>query len=544
VGFLFSRQCYNRKTKLLFVKLHKFLKGTFMQQAPTIFVILLGLSAILSVYLAAWGRMHSRVPGAREFTLFQLCVAIYSVGYAIEISRSDIKGVLEAINLEYVGLTCIPVFILLFSLRLLRGKSTSTLGVILLLVIPAITLFIVWTQKYHSLFYINPRIISTGLYPALAFERGVWYYIYITYLLASIFVSVQLLIIHAFRSPQHQKNQAITIAVSSIFPIFSTIFYYLGWIPYQIDPGPFSLTLTGVVFAFTLFKLRLFELVPAARELALDSIRDAFLVVDRQGRLLDLNKAALGIPGANSLKIGELLADDRPVAKNLQPLLQNGKDDIQFSTFDPEGGNRCYQARAFPIMRKQERIDGMAILISDVTETAGLLRQLSYQANIDGLTGVLNRRQLMDLGAKEVETARRTGLPLGVILVDLDHFKTLNDTYGHATGDDALKKVAECFRKGLRSVDLLGRYGGEEFAAILPGTDLQSTVKIAERLLCSLANCTIMHKGELLRITASFGAHSAHAADGTTIDELLKIADLALYQAKTNGRNQVAWSSS
>ena len=171
------------------------------------------------------------------------------------------------------------------------------------------------------------------------------------------------------------------------------------------------------------------------------------------------------------------------------------------------------------------------------------MQMLSLQASTDELTGILNRRHLIKLGIHEIDWSRRNKLPLGVIMIDLDHFKLYNDKYGHAAGDEILIGVTKCFHDALRNVDILGRFGGEEFVVFLPGADFNTTAQIAARLKDRLENCKILIGKKNINITASYGIHSCVADVDTSIDEILRLADLALYHAKETGRNRVAWSS-
>ncbi|MCL4396702.1 MAG: diguanylate cyclase [Chloroflexi bacterium] len=510
-----------------------------MHQAPTLLVILLGLSGFLSVYLAAWAQLRSRVPSAREFSYLLWAVAFYTLGYAIEISRSDLIGILEAVRVEYVGLAFIPALLMLFVLRFV-GVPTPRWVASLLLIVPVITLAIVFTVEHQNLYYIDPRVVDGPFFPVLTFERGAWYYVHYAYLETVTLAALILLVANAYRSDWKHKRQAIAVAAGGAVPMISGFAYFFGMVPGKLDPGPFALSVSALVFAFALFKLGLFELVPVAREMALDSIRDSILVVDKQGRLQDLNKAAWRLPGATGLGIGNPLPSDNPLTDHLRPLLDNAKESVEFSAADPESGIHYYNATAYKILTKLSQLDGIAIVISDVTETVGLMSQLRHQANTDELTGILNRRHLMKLGTQAVDVSRRTGSPLGVILIDLDEFKMVNDKYGHAAGDEVLRNVAQCFRKGLRNIDILGRYGGEEFAVFLPDADIDTTVQVAERLKRQLAERTIQLGHERIVVTASFGVFSISTGDGTTIDDLLKAADLGLYRAKGRGRDQIS----
>ncbi len=512
-----------------------------MQQAPTVLIILLGISGMILVYMAAWAQLRHRVPAAREFSLLSLAIALYILGYAIEITRIDLKGALEAIRIEYLGLAFLPALILMFALTFVRQKRLPAHVIALLLVIPLITLGLVFTIEQHNLYYVNPQVVQGEFFAVLTFERGPWYNIQITYLMTAATLAVILFFINAVRSEKKRRRQAVAVAIGSLIPVVEGFLYFNNLIPGNIDAAPFALALSVCVFAVALFKLGLFEIVPAAREMAIDSVREGFLVVDRLGQLHDLNKAARLLPGAEELKIGQRLPPDNPLVLNLSPLLDGSNENVGFTVDHPYGKACYYNARAYTISDPFSGSGGIAILISDVSETTGLVRQLHHQANTDELTGILNRRHLMELGSHQVDLAQRTGMPLGVILIDLDHFKTVNDRFGHQAGDDVLRRVADCFRHGVRSVDILGRYGGEEFVVFLPGADLNGTIHIAGRLKQALASADIRASQEPLTITASFGVHSTVPCEGETIDDLLKSADRAQYEAKARGRNCVAW---
>jgi len=164
-------------------------------------------------------------------------------------------------------------------------------------------------------------------------------------------------------------------------------------------------------------------------------------------------------------------------------------------------------------------------------------RQVLALANTDDLTGVHNRRYCFTLGKRELARTRRSGNPLSAIMLDLDHFKHVNDKYGHTAGDRVLRDVAACCLDQLRETDIIGRYGGEEFFILLPDTPLPGARQLAERLREAIALRTSTASGGL-RVTASLGVASG-GAELKTIDELVKRADGALLSAKRAGRNRV-----
>jgi two-component system cell cycle response regulator len=167
-----------------------------------------------------------------------------------------------------------------------------------------------------------------------------------------------------------------------------------------------------------------------------------------------------------------------------------------------------------------------------------LLRQLEELSFTDPLTGALNRRAFDDSLRREVSRARRYGLVLSLVIVDLDHFKRINDTFGHPAGDEILKAFVKRLEQGLRESDLLHRYGGEEFAILLPHTGEAGARELAERLLASIAKEPFVVGRHDLRVTASAGLAWLAGPELDHLD-LVDLADRALYLAKQRGRNRV-----
>jgi len=165
--------------------------------------------------------------------------------------------------------------------------------------------------------------------------------------------------------------------------------------------------------------------------------------------------------------------------------------------------------------------------------------ELHHDARTDALTGLHNRRAMPERGRIELKRAKRSGTPVSVVLCDLDHFKNINDKYGHEAGDAALVKTANVLRSALRESDLLGRWGGEEFMAVLPATDRRGAAEVAERMRAAIASTTFDGLHE--RTTISLGVATSQGLDDPAMewDLLMKEADQRLYRAKHEGRNRV-----
>lgn len=213
----------------------------------------------------------------------------------------------------------------------------------------------------------------------------------------------------------------------------------------------------------------------------------------------------------------------------------------------PGGAAIWLEIYTYPIFDQNRNVTHVVQYSRDITdrkkaedEKKQLITTLNHLSTTDSLTGLLNRRALTDTLHHEIDRAQRYGGVLSLILCDVDKFKKINDTYGHAAGDRALQAVAEALKKSLRKADILGRYGGDEFMIILPETSLDGAKNLAEkiRLFSSESDVKLPGKGSL-RLSLSIGVASCCTA-GDDIDTLVSLADSALYLSKEGGRNMVS----
>ncbi len=181
---------------------------------------------------------------------------------------------------------------------------------------------------------------------------------------------------------------------------------------------------------------------------------------------------------------------------------------------------------------------------ADITERIRLQEELKNRAEKDFLTGLTNRRHFLELAEAELVRAQRYGNPLSMLMMDIDFFKCINDTYGHKAGDLVLQKLATVCKEVLREIDIVGRLGGEEFSVLLPETGMLRAVEVADRLRQALENAKVFisgadHEADVqLHFTVSVGVAAMLNIDAT-VDSMLQQADVALYQAKNSGRNKV-----
>jgi two-component system, cell cycle response regulator len=220
-----------------------------------------------------------------------------------------------------------------------------------------------------------------------------------------------------------------------------------------------------------------------------------------------------------------LLISSRESKKDIVSGLESGADDYLTKPFDIDE----LKAR----LRAGERILGLEDSLVQARDS------MRYRATHDPLTSLLNRGVIVDLLGTELSRSLRENRSTAILLCDIDHFKAVNDTYGHVVGDQVLKQVAKRFLSAVRSYDFVGRYGGEEFLIVLNNCDPASSFPRAEQIRASLANCPIPTTSGPHSITVSIGVLMSQDWAGKAVDEVLHEVDLALYEAKEGGRNCV-----
>ncbi len=316
------------------------------------------------------------------------------------------------------------------------------------------------------------------------------------------------------------------------------------------DQTPAGFAVGATVLGLGLLRQHMLDLGPVGRTLVMDGLPDPIVVLDGRGRIVDTNRAAQKILGLRAygdvpVALGTLWASSRSEAVRKEPLAVD--------VLEGEGGPQRLFEVTVTHLGERGRHGHSALLMRDVTDQERMQRDLRQTtnalrsanadlkrlANEDVLTGLANRRRFMEVLEGEIERAERYERPLSLVLVDMDHFKQVNDTHGHAGGDQVLRAAAGVLRSVCRDVDLPARIGGEEFAILLPETGSAGAERLAERARAKIAGGH--HRapsGAGFHVTASAGVATVGRAV-TSAEALLQAADDALYRAKAEGRNRV-----
>lgn len=253
---------------------------------------------------------------------------------------------------------------------------------------------------------------------------------------------------------------------------------------------------------------------------------------------VDIILCDLEMPRIDGFKFLRMLKT-RPDHQDVPVIILTGMNDRERKIKGLEQGASDYITKPFDPEELVARVNihlKIKKLQDDLRRSNELLLELS---NTDHLTGLFNRRYMMKALDKELQRSVRNGGNLSLIMLDIDHFKRVNDSFGHLQGDVVLQNVALLLQKELRSYDCAARYGGEEFVAILPDSSLKESVLVADRIRLAVQKTIFNGPLDKLSLTVSLGVASFSLEQTPTVDGFIKLADDALYRAKGNGRNRV-----
>ena len=247
------------------------------------------------------------------------------------------------------------------------------------------------------------------------------------------------------------------------------------------------------------------------------------------------------MPGLDGLELcRRIRASNFPGTDPVYFILLTARNSVESLAAGFAAGADDYIAKPFAPEELRARVQAGLRILSLQHELVGARKKLEKLALTDSLTGMLNRRALLDSLRRDEDRMRRAQRPVGVVLADVDHFKEVNDRWGHETGDRILQLVAQCLQASVRTGDYVGRWGGEEFLLVLPDADIIQSAEIAERCRSMLETQRVRTAdGDIVRVSASFGAAATEGVQRTDIMDLVQQADKAMYWAKEAGRNKV-----
>lgn len=505
-----------------------------LNYTPEILPFLFSLAFTLGLGMVAAGR---KTPAATTFFWLMGCLSVWTLCYILELSSVTAQGKFFWLVAKYFGAAPAPVLWFVFCVHATSREAWLTRPVRLALAgWVTLTLLVVWTNSAHHLMW-TWVALEPGQ-PELQAGHGPFFWAYAAAIYSFILTSV-VLFTHFYRTAQPLfRRQGLLLTLGGFAPLagrMSEDVLGLDLLP-RVDEVIFFFLVSAILFALALFRYNALQMVPIAHHLVIHNIRAGIIVLDPAGRIVDLNPFARELFG---------LADGEIIGAQAQQVMAGLMQPPASASLDEEltllrHGTAChFSVQRSPIQSAQGRLNGHALVLFDVTARRAAERQLEQLAQTDVLTGLTNRRHFLQLAEAELLAAQEHGLPFAVLMLDIDHFKSINDTFGHPAGDEVLRQVAHACRANLRPTDVLARYGGEEFVALLPQTSAEEACGAAERLRHAVERLRVPSAGHTISVTLSVGVAVYGASGARLFTDCLAEADAALYASKTQGRNRV-----
>ena len=411
------------------------------------------------------------------------------------------------------------------------------------------------TGLYYTEYVYNPHQITSSVDSPF----GKLYVLMQLHIFAVVLSAVWCAFYSAVKRRGKFIGQAVGFVTAFLFPVFSyfirpQFFSAANGGPIKIDLTVFCSTAAAVTVFFVIRRYEMLDLTGSAVTKALSHMREGYVLLDANFCYIDSNYSALRIfPDLHFLEKHKPITciTDFPYEKLQKSLAYAYEKKSQGGVyFTYESNAKHYRFNITEKKLDRGTVVGYIILINDETEMIQMFRKLETAAYNDELTGLHSRRYFMERAGLMVKKARRVGESCCLFMTDLDHFKNVNDVYGHLAGDTVLRTTACVFLEKTRPYDVLGRYGGEEFVLITTGCDFENAAKIAERLRYGIESNRVVYDEKIFSVTVSIGAVYLHpndklktnSEDGIEeLSELLRLADEALYKAKGSVRNRTVF---
>jgi PAS domain S-box-containing protein len=345
----------------------------------TPYVFPLFIAAAIAGMLALFACRHRSAPGAKPFAVLVLAVAVWSLGYALELSSPSLRAKILWSNVNFLSIVTIPLAWLAFALQYTgREKWLTRRRLILLAIIPLVTTALIWTDDLHHLFRSIPKLDTSGPYPMLDTTYNVAFWVHAAYCYLLLLIGTILLILAFIRSPHLYRSQAAAMLIGALAPWAANAIFIFGWSPFdQLDLTPFAFTLTGLAMGWGLFRFRLLDTVPVARDTIIESMSDGVIVLDPQNRIADLNPVAEGILGClASEAVGQ---PAKGILSRWPDLVERYRSVAETHAEIAVGEGvvrRYFDFRVSPLRDWRRRLVGRLIVLRDVTRRKEMEEEL------------------------------------------------------------------------------------------------------------------------------------------------------------------------
>lgn len=513
-----------------------------MTFTPDLLFFVLATIIIASLMIVSWQYRHTN--SGRYFLMLMSCALVWVLFFIFETAINDMAYKLFFVKIEFLGIMFLPYAWVLLIVNF-TGKSLPKQINYFLLVIPILSTIVLWTNPIHHWFIGTPSMITSGVpFPVLNLDYQFWFYdIHAPAGYLYLAISFIILLRYMVRTEPVYKLQTRMLLIAILLPTVTDMLYVFGITPishYNFTTAVFSIS--GIILFWTLFRFQFLDLLPLARDMVIDKLSDGVLVLDYKMRLVYANQSAKNDFRLNDQDTGQAIASiNNPCVRQIKLMLdaeQNRKD-----IDSGEQSGKFFDISLSPVFTNSRVQIGYVATAHDVTDRVRLFNQAHTLSIQDSLTGISNRRHFFAACNRELDriNQHKEIHSDAIMMIDLDDFKQINDTYGHAVGDKMLINIASAIQTTLRRDDLFGRLGGDEFSIMLLDVENKESMEIAERIRKTIHKVHLIQNEKEISVTASIGiVHTDQILpEEMEIEKILQLADQALYQGKATGKNRI-----
>ncbi|HWQ29438.1 MAG TPA: diguanylate cyclase, partial [Negativicutes bacterium] len=480
--------------------------------------------------------LKSKSSYAKALGLLSIVLQVYLLGYLMEINSESLQTMIFWNKIQYFGIPFFPALWLMVSMLYTgRGRYLQGLGGFVIFAVPLTTFIVRMTNDWHHLYYTDIELQYFLGMKLMLLSKGPWYLVQTAYVLIILILCTLFYFQRYRKSIGYERMQFRLLLIGSVLPYIALILSTINIGEVGIDYTALMLPPCILLINLALTRYNFMEIKVLARDRVFEDGEAGLILLNRFYRIVDFNAASVLFLKWFDVQIIkeeqlELLLKDQ---KDLLDCIKGSEDNIFHLIVE---GEARYVSVNVRYVQNEEEKAGLLITLEDVTERELLKQRLIEMASIDELSGLNNRRRFREYAEAAFQRALRYHEHVSVLMLDIDYFKRINDSFGHLIGDDVIRTFSEMLSAAFRGTDIVGRMGGEEFAVVMLNSDAAKACQKAEHFRQAVEGRNMSFGQQQINVTVSIGV-AEFSEETPNLDALINRADSALYEAKRNGRN-------